>query len=110
MIHVETLQNTPAGVRAFLALPKRLYRKDPYWVPPMRRLEFHHLFGVHNPWRNGPHSLFVAYDDERPVARVLPAWTSALTSVCKKARLYCAFRERKQHGVRRAGLDAPFTT
>ena len=46
MIHVETLQKTPEGVRAFLALPRRLYRKDPYWVPPMRRIEYHHLIGA----------------------------------------------------------------
>ncbi len=107
MIHVETLQKTPEGVRAFLALPKRLYRKNPYWVPPMRRLEFHHLIGVHNPWRNGPHSLFVAYDDERPVARVLAGVDERINERLNKKRGYIAlFESENNMEYARAVLDA----
>ena len=107
MIHVETLQKTPECVRAFLALPKRLYRKDPYWVPPMRRMEFHHLIGVHNPWRNGPHALFLAYDDERPVARVLAGIDERINERLNQKRGYIAlFESENNMEYARAVLDA----
>lgn len=107
MIHVETLQKTPEGVRQFLALPKRLYRKDPYWVPPMKRMEFHHLIGVHNPWRNGPHALFLAFDDERPVARVLAGVDERVNSRLKQKRGYIAlFESENNMEYARAVLDA----
>ena len=103
MIHVETLQKTPDGVRAFLALPKRLYRKDPYWVPPMKRMEIHHLIGVHNPWRNGPHALFLAYDDERPVARVLAGVDQRIS---EKRGYIALFESEDNMEYARAVLDA----
>jgi GNAT superfamily N-acetyltransferase len=107
MIHVETLQKTPDGVRAFLALPKRLYRKDPYWVPPMKRMELHHLIGVHNPWRNGPHALFLAYDDERPVARVLAGVDQRINDRLQQKRGYIALFESEDNmEYARAVLDA----
>ena len=107
MIHVETLQKTPDGVRAFLALPKRLYRKDPFWVPPMKRMELHHLIGVHNPWRNGPHALFLAYDDERPVARVLAGVDERTNERLNQKRGYIALFESEENmEYARAVLDA----
>ena len=107
MIHVETLQKTPEGVRAFLTLPKRLYRKDPYWVPPMKRMELHHLIGVHNPWRNGPHSLFLAYDDDRPVARVLAGVDERINERLHQKRGYIALFESEDNmEYARAVLDA----
>ncbi|HPF87448.1 MAG TPA: hypothetical protein PK537_05250 [Candidatus Limiplasma sp.] len=107
MIHVETLQKTPEGVRAFLALPKRLYRKDPYWVPPMKRMEMYHLIGDHNPWRNGPHSLFLAYDDERPVARVLAGVDERINERLGQKRGYIAlFESENNMEYARAVLDA----
>ena len=110
MIHVETLQKTPEGVRAFIALPRRLYRKDPYWVPPMKRMELHHLIGVHNPWRNGPHSLFLAYDDGRPVARVLAGVDERNNERLNQKRGYIALFESEDNmEYARAVLDAATT-
>ncbi len=107
MIHVETLQKTPEGVRPFLALPRRLYRKDPYWVPPMKRMELHHLIGVHNPWRNGPHALFLAYDDDRPVARVLAGVDERSNERLQTKRGYIALFESEDNlEYARAVLDA----
>ncbi len=47
---------TPAGVRAFIELPYRIYAADPYWVPPLRRDERHRL---------SPRNAFFAHADIR---------------------------------------------
>ena len=71
MIHVEALEQTQKGIKDFMDLPFRLYRKDANWVPPLYEMQFHSLLSKDNTLLAAPHALFMAYDDERPVARVL---------------------------------------
>lgn len=39
-----------ASLRAFVELPYRLYRREPQWVPPLRRDEYRRLSPTHNPF------------------------------------------------------------
>lgn len=56
---------------AFIALPFRLYRHDPFWVPDLRSDQKKMLRGIDNEmFRNGPHAFFLAYSGRKTVARV----------------------------------------
>jgi hypothetical protein len=56
---------------AFIALPFRLYRKEPFWVPDLRSDQKKMLKGVDNEmYRNGPHAFFLAREGRKVVARV----------------------------------------
>ena len=57
----------------FLDLPKRVYAKDPYWVPPIRD-DIAKQFRPDNPFLEyGKLQQFVAYIDEEPVGRIVAA-------------------------------------
>lgn len=59
-----------ADRRRFLALPYRLHRGDPLWVPPLRR-EVAKLLSPANPFfEHGAAALFLAEREGRAVARV----------------------------------------
>lgn len=55
----------------FVKLPFRIYRKDPYWVPPLLVDVKNILTPGRNPfWNHADRELFIAEDDGRPVGRV----------------------------------------
>ena len=62
---------TNADRKAFVALPYRLYAKDPNWVPPLKD-EVHSLINpAKNPWfEHGEAQLFLAERDGRIVGRI----------------------------------------
>lgn len=70
-----TVEVTPVQTRrdleAFIALPWRLYRGDPNWVPPLRRLQ-NELFSLeHNPfYKHADVQLFLAHRGGQIVGRV----------------------------------------
>ena len=69
MLRVEPL--APRDVKAFLALPKRVYQGDPHWMPPltMERKEF--LNPRKNPFfQHAEAQLFLARRDRDAVGRV----------------------------------------
>jgi len=60
-----------AGHRAFIALPFRLYRDDPIWVPPLRVLEGRRWSSRHNPTLEGRSVVrFLARREGQVVGRI----------------------------------------
>lgn len=60
-----------AGLREFVALPFRLYRDDPDWVPPLKSDVRWVLDERKNPfWKHARKRLFLARRDDRIVGRV----------------------------------------
>ena len=107
MIHVKALEKTQKGIRDFLDLPYRLYRKDPNWVPPLYAALSRSLLGENNPLLVGEHQFFMAYEDERPVARVLAGVDMRLNERLNEKRGYISLFETEENiDYARAALDA----
>lgn len=107
MIHVEMLEKTKKGIRVFLELPRRLYRKDTNWVPPMYGMQLRLLLGENNPLLSGEHAFFMVFDDDRPVARVLAGVDERLNERIGEKRGYISLFESEEHmEYARAVLDA----
>mgnify|MGYP001268931549 CR=1 FL=1 len=107
MIHVETLEKTKKGLRGFLMLPKRLYQGDPNWVPQLYGLQQKMLLGENNPLMCGEHAFFMAYDDDRPVARVLAGVDERLNERIHEKRGYISLFESENNlEYARAVLDS----
>ena len=107
MIHVEMLEKTKLGIRDFMKLPYRLYRKDANWVPPMYGMQLKQLLGENNPLLVGEHCFFMAYDDGRPVARVLAGVDDRLNARLGEKRGYISLFESENNlEYARAVLDA----
>lgn len=106
MIHVAMLEKTGKGIRDFMELPRRLYRGDPYWVPPMVEMQRKLLLGENNPLLSGEHAFFMAYDDDRPVARVLAGVDARLNERIGEKRGYVSLFESENNlEYARAVLD-----
>ena len=106
MIRVEKLEKTKKGIRDFMALPTRLYRNDANWVPPMYGMQLKLLLGENNPLLSGEHAFFMAYDDDRPVARVLAGVDERLNARIGEKRGYISLFETENHmEYARAVLD-----
>ena len=107
MIHVETLEKTQKGLKDFMQLPYRLYKKDRNWVPPLYGMQLRQLLGENNPLLHGEHAFFVAYDDRRPVARVLAGVDERLNERLGEKRGYLSLFETENNmEYARAVLDA----
>ncbi len=107
MIHVATLEKTKRGIRDFMELPGRLYRGDPNWVPPLYGMQLKLLLGENNPLLSGEHAFFMAYDDDRPVARVLAGVDERLNERVGEKRGYISLFESENNlEYARAVLDA----
>lgn len=57
--------------QAFADLAKDLYQDNPYWVQPIRSDYLKYLQGQNNDLKLTPHKLFLAYEDQRVLGRVL---------------------------------------
>lgn len=97
MIHVEVLDKTQKGIRDFMELPYRLYRKDKNWVPPIYDMQLRSLLGDNNPLLCGEHRFFMAYDDQRPVARVLAGVDGRLNERLGEKRGYISLFETENN-------------
>lgn len=107
MIHVAMLEKTKRGIRDFMDLPGRLYQQDPNWVPPMYGMQLRSLLGENNPLLSGEHAFFMAYDNGRPVARVLAGVDERLNERIGEKRGYISlFESENQLEYARAVLDA----
>jgi hypothetical protein len=107
MIHVEKLEKTKKGIRDFMQLPRRLYQGDPNWVTPMYGMQLKMLLGENNPLMCGEHAFFMAYDDDRPVARVLAGVDERLNERIGEKRGYISLFESENNlEYARAVLDA----
>lgn len=107
MIHVERLEKNRRGIRSFLDLPYRLYRKDANWTPPMYDELRRTLLGENNPLLTGEHRFFLAFDDGQPVARVLAGVDERLNKRLGEKRGYLSlFESENNMEYARAVLDA----
>lgn len=69
-ITVEPVRSRRA-LRDFIAVPHRLYAETPQWVPFLN-LDYKNLYRRKHPFfHHAEGEFFVAYDDDRPVARVM---------------------------------------
>jgi GNAT superfamily N-acetyltransferase len=72
MIRVEIVKPTPREIRPFIHLAEQIYRQDSNWVAPDRREMMRLLTGKDNEFfAQGIQRFFLAYEDDKPVARVL---------------------------------------
>lgn len=107
MIHVRTLEETPKGLYDFMNLPYHIYRNDPNWVPPIYGTLLRSLLGEENPLMNDEHCFLVAYEDDRPVARVLVGIDRRLNEKLGEKRGYISLFETEENmEYARAVLDA----
>jgi len=81
MVTIEEVHNR-GTFRAFVQFPYDLYRKDPLWVPYLRR-EVRHLLGPRNPfWRHAQRALFLARRGRGVVGRVAAIKDDELIKFC----------------------------
>ncbi len=69
-----TLQILSAGsgraLKQFIDLPWKIYRGDPYWIPPLKS-DVRSLISLGHPfWRHAQRELFLALKDGNPVGRI----------------------------------------
>ena len=60
------------GYQEFMLLPFRLYKDNDYWVAPIKKDYIKYIQGENNDLGHCPHKLFLAYDNEEVVGRILP--------------------------------------
>ena len=72
MIHVEIVKPNRKDIKPFIQLPFDIYKADKNWAPPSRFALTEALVGKNNEFLSrGIQRMFLAYDNETPVARVL---------------------------------------
>ena len=111
MIYVQEIPKTKKALKEFVAFPWELYRNDPYWVPPLRGQLVRTLLGENNPLlANGPHTFFLAYEENgsrrRVVGRVMAGINEKLNRE-KKKRLYQPLESVNNPAVASALSSAP---
>jgi len=61
---------TGRQLKEFIELPFEIYKKDPYWVPPLKA-EIKELLSQKNPfWKHAKKILFIAYKNGKPAGRI----------------------------------------
>jgi GNAT superfamily N-acetyltransferase len=67
----EVNQHESRVLRDFIRLPYRLYKDNPYWVPPLLSEEKRFLSKKHNPFlKRNPVVFYVCYQGKIPVGRI----------------------------------------
>lgn len=60
-----------AAIQAFIDFPFDLYRQSPYWVGELKA-DTRHLLDEANPfWQHATRALFMAYEGEKPLGRIM---------------------------------------
>ena len=108
MLRVVELQPTRRNIRAFVRLPFAIYHDDPHWVPPLLYDQTRLLRGKRNGlFANGIHKFFMAYDGDRPVARLLAGIDYRLLKRAEAKEGYISLFEcYNQFDYAKAVLDA----
>ncbi|MFH1958129.1 MAG: hypothetical protein ABIJ15_06600 [bacterium] len=61
---------TAGQLKQFILLPYKVYKNDPFWVPPLMS-ETKELFSSENPfWKHSVKALFIVYDGKNAVGRI----------------------------------------
>ena len=71
MLHVKIVDKTNQGLRPFVQLPFDIYKSDPLFAPPIRKKVMAALLRRDNDHNGSIQRFFVAYKDEKPIARVM---------------------------------------
>lgn len=72
MIRIEIVKPTRKDLKPFVMLPFAIYKNDNKWVPPLISAQYVTLLGRDNEqFAQGIHRFFLAFDDDKPVARLL---------------------------------------
>ncbi len=108
MIHVDIVKPTAALLAPFIQLPFDLYRNDPNWVAPMRGELTRLLTNRDNElFSQGVQRFFLAYEDDKPVARVLAGIDTRRNAQVGEAQGYFSLFETYENmDYARAVLDA----
>ncbi|MDI9520889.1 MAG: hypothetical protein QM308_07055 [Bacillota bacterium] len=94
MIHVEIVKPKRNELRPFIQLPFDIYKDDQNWAPPARHDLLKSLIGKENDFfKAGIQRFFLAYDDEKPVARVLAGIDLRLSARMKETCGYISLFE-----------------
>ena len=63
--------SSPAELNAFIEFPFTLYKDNPYWVGELKA-DTRHLLDTKNPfWERASRALFMAYEGEKPLGRIM---------------------------------------
>lgn len=93
MINITEVKNKKE-LKTFINLPWILYKNDPNWVPPLKREMYKILSGKNNPlFLNGPHTLFIAYNNGKPAGRILVGINEKLNREKNKSEGYISLFE-----------------
>lgn len=108
MIHVEIIKPARSALRPFIQLPFDIYKNDKNWAPPARHDLVKSLLGKDNEFfQAGIQRIFLAYDDEKPVARVLAGIDLRLSARMKETYGYISlFESYDNYEYAQAVLDA----
>ena len=108
MIHVDILKPAAGALRPFIHLPFSIYRGDANWVPPVKAELVRTLTGGNNDlFSGGVQRFFLAYDNDKPVARVLAGIDARRNAQLGDVQGYISlFETRERFDYARAVLDA----
>jgi GNAT superfamily N-acetyltransferase len=82
LIETREIPRTRRELRKFILFAWRIYRNDHNFVPPLISDQLKSLMGIHNAlFDNGEQAFFMAFEDGRPVARVLVGTNGELNRV-----------------------------
>jgi hypothetical protein len=81
-------------LKRFIDMARDIYRNDENWVPPIRGNLLKTLMGKDNPlFMNGPHTFFMTFHKDRPVARILTGVNEKLNRQKNKREGYISLFE-----------------
>lgn len=108
MIHVRIIKTSKRELKAFLQLPFDIYRQDSNWVPPQRHDLTQTLLGKENEFfARGVQRMFLAYNNETPVARVLAGVDeNASSRLAQRVGYISLFESYDNYEYAQAVLDA----
>ena len=108
MIHVDIIKPTAALLAPFVQLPFDIYKGDNNWVAPQRRELTRLLTDRSNElFSQGVQRFFLAYDNDKPVARVLAGIDTRRNAQIGEAQGYFSlFETYESMDYARAVLDA----
>lgn len=94
MLEIRELAHNKGDLINFINLPWKLYQDNPCWVPPIKSKLMATLLGKDNKlFDNGPHAFFMAYENGKPLARVLVGINERLNKKTKKKEGYISLFE-----------------
>ena len=108
MIHVQIIKPSRKDLKPFIQLPFDIYKKDKNWVPPQRHDLMETLLGKDNDFfARGIQRMFLVYNDETPVARVLAGIDLGASSrLGEQAGYISLFESYENYEYAQAVLDA----